>query len=96
MESVFRRLSARQGSRRATNPYISASAALRESRTRPRSSMSMTFTVIWSPILQISSTFFTGKQKLVDTEGRVDAFRRRYAGTRGAAIANRTAAAPKK
>ena len=23
--------------------------------------------------------FFTGKQKLVDTEGRVDAFRRRYA-----------------
>ena len=40
--------------------------------------------------------FFTGKQKLVDTEGRVDAFRRRYAGTRGAAIANRTAGAPKK
>ena len=25
--------------------------------------------------------FFTGKQKLVDTEGRVDAFRRRYAKT---------------
>ena len=23
--------------------------------------------------------FYTGKQKLVDTEGRVDAFRRRYA-----------------
>ncbi|MBP5641255.1 MAG: 50S ribosomal protein L31 [Victivallales bacterium] len=23
--------------------------------------------------------FFTGKQKLVDTEGRVDAFRRKYA-----------------
>ncbi len=24
--------------------------------------------------------FFTGKQKLVDTEGRVDRFRRKYAG----------------
>ena len=40
--------------------------------------------------------FFTGKQKLVDTEGRVDAFRRRYAGTRGASLANKDAAAPKK
>ena len=28
--------------------------------------------------------FFTGKQKLVDTEGRVDAFRRRYANAKKA------------
>lgn len=27
--------------------------------------------------------FFTGKQKLVDAEGRVDRFRRRYAQTKG-------------
>lgn len=27
--------------------------------------------------------FFTGKQRLVDTQGRVDRFRRRYAGTQG-------------
>ena len=31
--------------------------------------------------------FFTGKQKLVDTEGRVDRFRKKYAGVAGAAKA---------
>jgi large subunit ribosomal protein L31 len=29
--------------------------------------------------------FYTGKQRLVDTQGRVDRFRRRYAGAAGAA-----------
>ena len=28
--------------------------------------------------------FFTGKQKLIDTEGRIDRFRRKYAGNAGA------------
>lgn len=28
--------------------------------------------------------FFTGKQKLLDTEGRIDRFRRKYAGNAGA------------
>ncbi|HUN25012.1 MAG TPA: 50S ribosomal protein L31 [Steroidobacteraceae bacterium] len=28
--------------------------------------------------------FFTGKQKIVDTAGRVDKFRKKYAGTRAA------------
>jgi large subunit ribosomal protein L31 len=31
--------------------------------------------------------FFTGKQKLMDTEGRIDRFRRKYAGNAGAAKA---------
>jgi large subunit ribosomal protein L31 len=31
--------------------------------------------------------FFTGKQKLIDTEGRIDRFRRKYAGTTSAAKA---------
>jgi large subunit ribosomal protein L31 len=29
--------------------------------------------------------FYTGKQRLVDTQGRVDRFRRKYAGTAAAA-----------
>ncbi len=37
--------------------------------------------------------FFTGKQKLVDTAGRVDRFNKRYA--RGAATATATAEAEK-
>ena len=31
--------------------------------------------------------FFTGKQKLIDTEGRIDRFRRKYAGSASAAKA---------
>ena len=42
--------------------------------------------------------FFTGKQKLVDTAGRVDRFRKKYAGTYGksapAAAASESAPAP--
>ena len=30
--------------------------------------------------------FFTGKQKLMDTEGRIDRFRKKYAGSATAAI----------
>ena len=37
--------------------------------------------------------FFTGKQKLVDTEGRIDRFRRRYAAKEAAAKAAAEAAA---
>ena len=34
--------------------------------------------------------FFTGRQKLMDTEGRVERFRRRYAGFRRSAAQSRT------
>jgi large subunit ribosomal protein L31 len=37
--------------------------------------------------------FYTGKQRLVDTQGRVDRFRRRYAGNAGVAATAATAAA---
>ncbi len=33
--------------------------------------------------------FFTGKQKLIDTEGRVDRFQKKYAGYREAAAAKK-------
>ena len=35
--------------------------------------------------------FFTGRQKLMDTEGRVERFRRRYAGFRKSAAQSRVA-----
>ena len=35
--------------------------------------------------------FFTGKQKLMDTEGRIDRFRRKYAPNAGAATGTGTA-----
>ena len=34
--------------------------------------------------------FYTGKQKLVDTEGRVDRFRRKYAGNATPAAGDKT------
>jgi len=34
--------------------------------------------VISSDITSFSHPFFTGKQKLVDTEGRIDRFRKKY------------------
>ncbi len=38
--------------------------------------------------------FYTGKQRMMDTQGRVDRFRRRYAGATGAAgVAGAAAAA---
>lgn len=40
--------------------------------------------------------FYTGKQKLMDTEGRVDRFRRRYKAATDAAAATAAAAAAKK
>ncbi len=54
-----------------------------------RSTMSSNETVKWEdgqeyPLIKVeissqSHPFFTGKQKIVDTAGRVDKFRRRYA-----------------
>lgn len=54
-----------------------------------RSTMSSKETVKWEdgeeyPLIKVeisshSHPFFTGKQKIVDTAGRVDKFRRRYA-----------------
>lgn len=38
--------------------------------------------------------FYTGKQRMMDTQGRVDRFRRRYAGNAPAAAAAAPAAAP--
>lgn len=35
--------------------------------------------------------FYTGKQKVMDTAGRIDKFRQRYAGTSGAKSAAKTA-----
>jgi len=40
--------------------------------------------------------FFTGKQKLIDTEGRVDRFTKKYQKVRDAAAATKTAAAAAK
>jgi len=34
--------------------------------------------------------FYTGKQRMMDTQGRVDRFRRRYAGAGGASTAAET------
>ncbi|MCK9538122.1 type B 50S ribosomal protein L31 [Dokdonella sp.] len=54
-----------------------------------RSTMSSKETIKWEdgeeyPLIKVeisshSHPFFTGKQKIVDTAGRVDKFRRRYA-----------------
>jgi large subunit ribosomal protein L31 len=54
-----------------------------------RSTMSSQETIKWEdgqeyPLIKVeisshSHPFFTGKQKIVDTAGRVDKFRRRYA-----------------
>ena len=38
-----------------------------------------TYPLVKLEITNTSHPFFTGKQKLVDTEGRVDAFNRKYA-----------------
>ena len=38
--------------------------------------------------------FFTGKYKLVDTAGRVERFRKKYAEGKGGALADQTAKAP--
>jgi large subunit ribosomal protein L31 len=40
--------------------------------------------------------FFTGKHKLMDTEGRVERFRKKYAGQAAAAATATAAAAAKK
>ena len=40
--------------------------------------------------------FFTGRQKLIDTEGRVDRFQKKYAKVREAQAAEAAAAAAKK
>ncbi len=40
--------------------------------------------------------FFTGKQKLLDTQGRIDRFRKKYANTPAPAAKPKKAAAPKK
>jgi large subunit ribosomal protein L31 len=40
--------------------------------------------------------FFTGKQKLLDTQGRIDRFRKKYANTPAPAEKPKKAAAPKK
>ncbi len=41
--------------------------------------------------------FFTGKQKLLDTQGRIDRFRKKYANTPAAPVkAKKVAAPPKK
>ena len=39
--------------------------------------------------------FFTGKQKLIDTEGRVDRFQKKYQKVKDAAAAKETAAKKK-
>lgn len=43
--------------------------------------------VVTCDITSHTHPFFTGKQKLVDTEGRIDRFRRRYAAKEAAAKA---------
>ncbi|PFG20992.1 type B 50S ribosomal protein L31 [Serinibacter salmoneus] len=43
-----------------------------------------TYPVIEVQVSSVSHPFYTGKQKIVDTAGRVEKFRRRY-GARGAA-----------
>jgi large subunit ribosomal protein L31 len=40
--------------------------------------------------------FFTGKQKLLDTQGRIDRFRKKYANAPAAPEKKKAAAAPKK
>ena len=40
--------------------------------------------------------FFTGKQKLLDTQGRIDRFRKKYANAPAAPVKAKKAAAPKK
>ena len=39
--------------------------------------------------------FFTGKQKLLDTQGRIDRFRKKYANAPAAPVKPKKAAAPK-
>ncbi|MGZ6143132.1 MAG: 50S ribosomal protein L31 [Myxococcales bacterium] len=39
--------------------------------------------------------FFTGKQKLLDTQGRIDRFRKKYANTPAAPVKAKKAATPK-
>jgi large subunit ribosomal protein L31 len=40
--------------------------------------------------------FFTGKQKLLDTQGRIDRFRKKYANAPAAPVKKKVVAAPKK
>ena len=60
---------------------------------RTRSTMGKDFSV---EICSECHPFFTGKQKLVDTAGRVDRFRRKYGEdyVKGASAKPKTAAAP--
>ncbi len=41
--------------------------------------------VVKCDITSFTHPFFTGKQKLVDTEGRIDRFRKKYAGVKAGA-----------
>jgi len=42
-------------------------------------------------VCSLCHPFYTGKQKVMDTAGRIDKFRQRYAGTSGAKSAAKTA-----
>jgi large subunit ribosomal protein L31 len=44
-----------------------------------------TSTNIHVEVCSVCHPYFTGRQRLVDTAGRVDRFRRKYAGTPGSA-----------
>ena len=45
-------------------------------------------------ICSVCHPFYTGKQKFVDTAGRIEKFQKKYAGKYGSALAAKTAAAP--
>ena len=46
-------------------------------------------------ICSVCHPFYTGKQKFVDTAGRIEKFQKKYAGMYGAGLAAKTAAAAK-
>jgi large subunit ribosomal protein L31 len=52
------------------------------------------YNVISMDITSFTHPFFTGKQKLLDTEGRIDRFRRKYGNKVGADVAAGATAAP--
>lgn len=52
------------------------------------------YNVISMDITSFTHPFFTGKQKLLDTEGRIDRFRRKYGTKVGADVAAGATAAP--
>ncbi|WP_454295479.1 type B 50S ribosomal protein L31 [Salana multivorans] len=67
----------------------------REFLTRSTAVATATQTVVWEdgqtyPLVEVqissvSHPFYTGKQKILDTAGRVEKFRRRYGGGEGSA-----------